>query len=365
VLAPAVPAVAETPPPAAESALAAAEVSPAVAESATTRPGGALSAVASDADQAMEYWDVTAWLDTGERVLARFLVTNQGPGRRTAAAVGHVALADGTVLPFRWGRRAGAWTLAADGRRLEIGKAVLDLTGPTILMTVRSKKRGLDLRLAIEGSAGRAATHDLGAVYATEVVLPSPARAELAARGAATRTAEGAAALTHTWMERPESELLGRRDELFARGGGVSLYLSLRTRGDGAPAPDLVVRRGGHTTARRAPSMLDVALSADGDGPYPVARTWHVTTAGIDVRAVLERELLRMDPLEILPQPFRFILSLGGRPQRVWADARVTVDLAAEGDAPAVEAELRGVATTAFSRSARASARPGNHPSSR
>jgi hypothetical protein len=39
--------------------------------------------------------------------------------------------------------------------------------------------------------------------------------------------------------------------------------------------------------------------------------------------ATLRREYLRWDPLEILPQPFRLLLSLQGSPRRVWADADI------------------------------------------
>lgn len=330
------------------AALAGAESSQSVS---TPRPSGQLAAVASSADQAMEYWDVTAWFDSGERVLARFLVTNQGPGERTAAAVGHVVLADGSTMPFQWGRRQGSWTLGADGRHLEIGKATLDLTGPAIVVTVRSKKRGIDLRLAIERSNGEASAHDLASTYATAVVMPAPAGGELGLGGSAARgPLVGSGAVTHTWMDRAEGELLLRRDELFARDGDTSLYLSIRTLADGSRKPTLLAHRGGHSLSRDH----DLTLTLDGaTGPYPVASAWGATTAGVDVRATLGRELLRVNPLAILPQPFRFLLALGGRPQRVWADARVSLDLKAEEAAPALRAELRGIATTAFARPVR------------
>ena len=62
---------------------------------------------------ASEYWDLVARLDSNHSVFARFMITNQGPGTRTALAVGHLVQPDGTVVPFHNGRRWGRWKIFA------------------------------------------------------------------------------------------------------------------------------------------------------------------------------------------------------------------------------------------------------------
>ncbi len=296
-----------------------------------------LAARLSPADAAMEYWDVTAWLDSGERVVARFLVTNQGPGDRTGAAVGHVVLADGRAQAFKWGRRRDAWTLGVDGRRLEIGKAVLDLSGPALVLTVKSKKRGVDLRLEIERAT-------ISITPGNEVVPPTAVRGRIGSTDVT-----GSGAVTHTWMDRAESDVLRRRDEVFARAGDTALYLSIVTLTDGRQEETVVLQRGDQGSIRGDAAVVDLSGPLVGSDPdYPVHSTWAVEVARARVTATLEREWLRMNPLDILPQPFRFLLSLGGRPQRVWADARVRVTRGARPET----IELRGVTASTFARPA-------------
>jgi hypothetical protein len=297
-----------------------------------------LAARLSSADAAMEYWDVTAWLDSGMRVAARFLVTNQGPGDRTAAAVGHVVLADGRTLPFHWGRRGDAWTLGADGRRLEIGRAALDLSGPTLVLIVTSKKRGIDLRLEIARSTGVSRNETLDMPYGFEIVLPTTARGRIGST-----EVSGAGALTHTWMDRAEGDLLRRRDEVFARGGDTAIYSSTLTLADDQQRQLLVVDRKNGGGSHGAKTIVEYSGPLLGSDPsYPVHSTWTVDAGPTGLTATLEREWLRMNPLDILPQPFRFLLSLGGKPQRIWADARVTLERSGT--------ELRGVAVSTFAR---------------
>lgn len=294
----------------------------------------------SSADEAMEYWDVTAWFDGGERVFARVLVTNQGPGRRTAAAIGHVIVGDGDVRPFQWGRREGAWAFDADGRRLEIGKATLDLSGGTAVLAVKSTKRRVDLRLTIEDAFAESTSRDLLESYSIAAMAPAAARAELAGR-----TLTGWGAVTHTWMERPEEELLRRRDDLYARDGDTTFYVSVLTLADGGQEQNFVLDFNGSGIAGGGTASVDFSGSLAGSDPnYPVHSTWIGSLAEAHWEARLERERLHMNPLDILPQPFRFLLSLGGRPQRAWSDARVKVERGKR------NAELRGVAVSTFAR---------------
>lgn len=304
------------------------------------KENSSLAARMSSADEAMEYWDVTAWFASGERVFARFLVTNQGPGRRTAAAVGHVVVGDGDVRPFQWGRREGAWAFGANGLRFEIGKATLDLSGGMAVLTVKSTKRRIDLRLTIEATFTAGTSYDVLPSYSIAAMAPAVARAEMSGR-----TLTGSGAVTHTWMERPEDDVLRRRDDFYARDGDTSFYVSVLTATDGSRHQDLVFDYEGGGTSGGGTAIDDVTGPVvGGDSDYPVRATWTGSMAEVHWEATVERMRLRMNPLDILPQPFRFLLSLGGRPQRIWSDARVKVDRGKR------TAELRGVAVSTFAR---------------
>jgi hypothetical protein len=75
---------------------------------------------------------------------------------------------------------------------------------------------------------------------------------------------------------------------------------------------------------------------------------WSGKTAGLLLQAAVGREVLRMNPLDLLPQPFRLLLSLGAKPRRVWAEARVTLDFGEDGEGPTHPTEIRGLAAVTF-----------------
>ena len=315
----------------------------------TTSDIGTLVARLSSADGAMEYWDVTAWLDSGERFFARFLVTNQGPGDRTAAAIGHLVLANGAVLPFKWGRRQDDWTPGKGGRRLDIAKATLDVSAPTIVVDIDSRKHGVQVHLEIDRTNDPTLVEDLVTPYTYEVAMPAMARATITARGASSaHDAVGSGAVTHTWTTRPESELIRRRDEVLARQGDRAFYLSVLTLPDGSRHSEwLEQHRNGSSESGGGGSVtFSNATTAGSDARYPVATEWDFGPNGS--RTTLSRELLRMSPLEILPQPFRFLLSLGGDPRRVWAEATVKIDLGGNPMKPGILRELNGIAVSTF-----------------
>lgn len=312
-----------------------------------SHPENSLASRLSAAETAGEYWDVTAWFDSGERFFARFLVTNQGPGERNAAAVGHFVAADGAVVPFRWGRRDGDWILERQGRHLRIGKATLDVSESPITVRIDSKKHGLDLALALDGGIGVEGFSTRRPTETFGIALPGPARATLNGDDPSkARTLVGTAAVVHRWSDQPESENVRRRDEIFARRGDVAVYVGSTTWSDGTTRTTYHLRRGNGDESSSEPTALDLGseLLPGSDDGYPVARTWSTTLASRNVTAALDPVLLRMNPLDVLPQPFRFILALGGTPQRVWADARVRLT---RGDDVV---EMTGVTATSFAR---------------
>jgi hypothetical protein len=308
-----------------------------------------LAARLSDAAEAMEYWDVVAQLDSGHRFFARFLITNEGPGAHTAAAVAHLVSPDGTVTPIKYGRTRDGWQLSSDRRRLKIASAVLDLSQPLWQVEIDSDTYGFKVRLQLSRAAAPVSTEPLPGAYWVDVVTPTPARGTVWLRGmAAPLPVEGTVALTHTRMERNEADLIQRRAELFARAGDLAIYLADLTLADGRRRGTLIVRddTGVRYRSDDLPVILGEQLTAPGDPAYPVPARWQFgePEAGGTVR--LEREWLRWAPLDIVPQPFRFLLSLRAVPQLVWADAAIDLDLAADGASGA--AKVRGGQGTAL-----------------
>jgi len=312
-----------------------------------------LAAHLSSTSTAMEYWDVTAWLESGERFFARFLVTNQGPGVQTAAAVGHLVLPGGEIVPFKWGRRRDAWRLGPEGRSLTIAKARLELDAPTVVISVESEKRGIKLRLEIARTAPLVTTTPLPDGYAVEVVMPSPARGRVWTRGMdAARDVTGTGALTHTWMERPEGDLVRRRVELLSREADAALYIFDLTLADGRHRSTVIASRAGRILARADDVTLSFGhtTTADGDPRYPLATEWKAASTALAARVTVGRELLRMDPLDILPPPFRMLLALGGRPRRVWAEAEVDLRVTPPGGGDPERGSNSGIVVATFAR---------------
>ena len=315
--------------------------------------GTALSARLSPAAAAMEYWDITAVLQSGHRFAARFLVTNEGPGTRTAAAVGHLLLPDGTLKPIAYGRTREAWTLSADGRRIKIASAVLDLGHPVARVEVDSDRLGIKLGLDFEPAAAPVVISPLPGAYAIEALAPTATHGTLWLRGMpAPVPLEGTLALTHTWMERSEVDLVQRRAELFGRSGDVGLYLADLTLADGRRRSTLVVWRGADVQQRSddLPVTFGDALLTPEDPHYPVAQHWEAYGGQARLRAHLQREWLRWDLLDSVPQPFRLLLSFKAQPQRIWADADFALTLAHGEAPPTIAVQGLGVGVLTFLR---------------
>jgi hypothetical protein len=317
-----------------------------------------LAAHLSDAPEAMEYWDVTAWLESGDRFFARFLVTNQGPGVQTAAAVGHVVLPSGEIVPFKWGRRRDSWILGPERGSLAIASAKLELGAAAVVVTIDSTHRGIDLRLEISRDGPLVATTAPSADYGVDVAMPAPAQGRIRTPGMdSSRAVAGAGAVTHTWMERPEGDLLRQRVELFARADDLALYLRELTLADGSRRSTAVASRADRVLARTddVAFTFGTVTTVGSDPRYPVANGWNAASTALAARVAVGREVLRMDPLEILPQPFRMLVALGGRPERMWAEATFDLRLPSADKDEAVRSTGSGIVTATF-------AHPTNEP---
>ena len=309
----------------------------------------------SDAAEAMEYWDVAAQLQSGHRFFARFLITNEGPGAHTAAAVGHLVLPDGAITPIKYGRAREDWQLSPDRRRLKIASAVLDLSAPLWRVEIDSDTNGFKVQLQLSRAAAPVSTEPLPGAYWVDVVTPTPARGTVWLRGMeAPLPVEGTVALTYTRMERNETDIVQRRAELFARAGDLGIYLADLTLADGRRRGTLIVCDDTRVRYRSddLPVIFGDELTAPGDPTYPVPARWQVDSPAARAAVRLDREWLRWAPLDIVPQPFRFLLSRRAASQLVWADADFALELAPTGDGGAPKVQGRGIALVALARPA-------------
>ena len=168
----------------------------------------------------------------------------------------------------------------------------------------------------------------------------------------AARTVVGSGAVTHAWMERPEGDLVRRRLDLLARSGDDALYLSALTLADGTQRGTAFLSRAGRIVARAEDVTVHFggATTVSDDPGYPIPTEWAMENTAVAARVIVGRELLRMDPLDLLPQPFRMLLALGGRPQRVWTEAKVDLELKRAGAGDTAHATASGIVAATFAR---------------
>lgn len=284
----------------------------------------------STADSASEYWDLTALFDTGHRVVGRFLITNEGPGKHSALAVGHVVLPDGQAVKFRNGRRRERWTLDPTRLRIEIGSSLLDLQSPVRTFEYDNEKRGLKIRLAIEAdeTIRRAGAAGPGGYRVDLLDLAARAEGTLWTQGMDAPIAlSGRAAVTHTWMDQSESRLALRRFDLASPEEEAALLFYDLTTSGGRHLSWLLIEKAGQILYESG----DLEVSLGGVLPqwreprYPIPAALHLRNSEVDARIELGRILVQHEPLQDLPQPLRFLLSFRTRPKRIWTDSQIEV----------------------------------------
>jgi hypothetical protein len=309
------------------------------------------SARMSAAPSASEYWDFVAGFEAGERLFARFLISNEGPGEASAVAVGHFLRSDGSIVPFRNGRRAGHWTLAADRRSLRIGSSRLDLAGPEIAFDVDNDKRGVKIHLRLRRPPRSSAGPELPGTSVDVLALAAPVEGSVWFTGmAAPRAVRGSVGITHTWMDPRESERVLRRLDFFGRDGSLALYLGEAMAPDGRRAQVLAVERAGEAISNV--TQITISHGAEenhelGDG-YPISRALILAGSGISGVIHLDRLLARHEPLQDLPLPFRFLLSSAAHPQRVWMDSRFEVRIERSPSSQPLLVQGSGVTSVTF-----------------
>lgn len=314
-----------------------------------------LAAHMSTQDSASEYWDLSVRFESGHTLLARFLITNQGPGQHTAVALGHLIFPDGSHTFFRNGRERAKWKLEQDGMLLDVGSSELDLRGPQRSYRISKERDGIMIDLAIRASAATSLAERAGPggyrVRIVDVAAPVEGTIWVRDRNMPEPLAvRGRAALTQTWVDERESSVALRRIDFASLSDTAAVSLVDMTTPDDAHLRWLVVEQAGHIVHQSGNFELSLSGSADGkeEGHYPVPASLHFQDSQLDGSVQLQRILLRSDPMEALPQPFRFLLSLQTRPRRVWAESPFEVKFDTGSDRSSLEVRGTGIASVTW-----------------
>jgi hypothetical protein len=305
-----------------------------------------------DAENASEYWDLAAQFESGHALVARFMITHEGPGQNTAIAYGHFIEPDGTIRPWTNGRREGNWDLKSEGRVIDIGSSELYLTGPPYRLRVHKKKQGVDIDLSIapegppawDGTEKDGVHIDLLAAGAT--ITGSVRFREMPAP----LTLRGRAGLSHTWMAGGEAELSLRRIEFFSLQGDTLLYLRELESPDGARRRWFRASRAGKTLFESSDfTLAETGRSrAESDSRYPLPGQLRLSAPGLTGVITLGEGLLHHDPMQVIPQPFRFLLSLRLRPMRVWTESPYKIEINRNPDADPIKIQGSGMTTVTY-----------------
>jgi hypothetical protein len=305
----------------------------------------------SDAASASEYWDVVAQFDSGHHLFARFLITNEGPGERTAIATWQLIGPDGKTTGFRNGRRKKRWTLSPSRDRIEIGSSIFDQSGPEHRLEYDSSKRGIRVAFQYAPTPTVASTPTAADGYAIDLLeLGTPVAGTIWLEGMAEAlSVSGALAITHTWMDTSEADLMLRRIDFVSTGAGPAVFLSDRTAPSGERVRWLVAVREDQESLQTTDFELSLSDPLNNKrGDYPTPRAFEIS--GDAARGAIENStvLSEVDPLEEIPQPFRFLLSFKLRPHRVWARASFEVRLMPGAETPETKLKGSGVSTITF-----------------
>lgn len=297
-------------------------------------------------NDASEAWTLYIELESGHRITQRFLLTNMGPGEHSAVAVGH--LSEPGRAPYRYqnGRRRPRWTLSEDRLFFDIAASHLDLHRPT--GELRITKDDIEIRMffdfAAESPSARVPAAFLPDDYHVEVLaIGAPTRGTIRAPWMTTAVeSKGRAWLVHTWTPKDEAQLLARRVEVFgSQGNATFIGLHLTGNGDwesgwfarsapGTPVIESTINVGDDW------SPLAIRDRSSGDGAYPIPAGWQLTGASQTRAITLGSEWLRFDPLDVIPQPFRWYIRRSSKPQEVWAEAQIGGSLLSAPDPPSL-----------------------------
>lgn len=301
---------------------------------------GLWSARHSDQPAATEYWDLSARMESGHFVFARFFITNEGPGQHTAAGLGTLVHPDGHITPFRYGRLEGRWTLSEDGLLIDIASLMLDMRVQPRIFELDSDKRGIKIHLSFQ-SEGPAVWVDAPVAHRFDLLEPgAPIAGSLWVTGmeAPVKT-RGMVTLTHAWTDVSEADLVARQTELVIARGDLAVYATDFLGTGGQHWRWAAVRRNGKLLFQGPLTESEYGNPVGHHPGYPRPSSVRISGPQLRVEGSVSRELLQLDPIEVVPQPFRFILSLKMQPERITSDGRCRVELPRLGDDPLVAEE--------------------------
>ena len=207
------------------------------AASGAKRQRGDPAAQAASDESALEYWDLVARFESNHRLFARYMITNEGPGDQYGVAVGHLVHPDGSISDFRNGRRKGRWHLSPDGLHMKVGSSYLDQREATRRFGTDNDRRGIKIHLAFVSDGPVTWREPDGEEpYRVDLLdMSAPVEGTIWVNGMdEPQTLRGLVGITHTVVDESESDLVLRRIDFFSLSHGVALYLSDRTRPDGA-----------------------------------------------------------------------------------------------------------------------------------
>jgi hypothetical protein len=335
------------------------------------------AAVFSKQGGASEYWDLTIRTDAGYRIAVRFLITNEGPSKGNAVAVGHVIPPQGEPIKFSNGRLRGAWDLSKDRLRVDIGRSHLYLKdgGGRIRIT----KPDATMDLSFDLNALRSVPPEVtGNDYRIDLLaLESDVAGKIQLEGMeSSGEVRGRATLTHTILTRKEASISLRRIEVAGSDGDTSMFILDHTRATGSKNQWLAIlsrdcRSSSGGDSGVAPSTVpisscDPSLSTTQDfelslaGPSgrnraPTSKKsyWFPPILGlksnkIQGQVTLAPVFLRHDPLDDLPAPMRFLARFTTSPRREWSIANIGVTIPANSGSTSHQFQGTGIGSISY-----------------
>ena len=323
----------------------------AIADASPTSPGPLPdpSARLLEGDDASEYWTLYIELESGHRVSQRFLLTNAGPGKHTAVAVGH--LTEPGREPYRYenGRRRARWTLSEDRLYFDIAASHLDLHRPQAKLLIT--KEDIEIRLSFDFAKSDLSKsvprNRLPKGYFVDILaVAAPTTGSILAPWMDTPLqTSGRTWMAHTWSTSAEAKLLDRRIDFYARGGqaaggveGLFYGLQLQKAGGykfhfqfGRDSKGNIIE----SIINEAEDWIESARPAGerGSAAYPLPGDFRLTSPKSGL-ITINPAWLRFDPLDVIPNPFRWFIRRMTQPQEVWADAEIDVTLWSASESP-------------------------------
>jgi hypothetical protein len=285
----------------------------------------ALATRLASEESASEHWDLTARFDSGHALFVRTLLTNAGPGSSTAVVVGQLVLPDGAVVDFQNGRRRARWSASPDGLLLTIGGSELDLHGPERRFSKQSDKQGIHIEARFAAQPAREVASDREPHVAATAIAPVAGIFQVRDMPAPVHV-DGVALLRHAWSR--SSERLHTRRWLDVIAGdtqdGVVIWGFETPQGE---RRQWLSRTRGGVVALETTAFELIGEGVMGPEPgYPVPRSLALRGAGLGGSIEFAGELVRMDPMRIIPQPFRWFLSQKTSPRRILSRARLRLE---------------------------------------